>query len=1050
MEAIGGDYEASIDQLINAKKPEAKFYSSVTGELVNQKGFLGPAYWRANLESPVKFSTAVSALLKDSSGDQVFIEIGPHSALQGPLRQIFKACNASSSTYCSALVRNTRSTQSILQCVGQLFIRGVPVDFSAMAPGSVLTDLKPYPWHHEAAYWDESRISKEWRLRKFPHHEILGSRITDGSGLEPIWRNMLRTEECPWVRDHQISSDIIFPGAGYIAMAGEAIRQLTGAEDFTVREVTFASAMVISESQATEIITSVRPLRLTDSADSVWHEFSITSYNGASWTKHCSGQVRPGPDHELKAPALQALPRVVSSAKWYQAMRNVGLNYGPSFQGLDDICTGTTDMVAHASVSNAAHSGKGLYALHPSTIDMCVQLFSAAASYGQPRNLKLLSVPRAIDSLYIGRPEGQLDVEVQSTATPRGMIMGTGVATSGGKVVLEINGLKLHPLEDSRSSRGSDPHAACRIHWQPHVDFLKPSDLIRQSEAGSQRQWYLPVERLALLCTIESSTQLKSLQPSETHLTKFQSWLERELDRAARGDNVLVEGPREIAAMTSDDRVAEINRLTEQILSTPTKAAAIALRRIFDALGAIFQGEKDPLELLLADDILAQLYNMGDRWDYADFLKAHCHAKPWLRILEIGAGTGGTTAKVLDLLSSHGERMYGLYSYTDISAGFFVEAKQRFANYSNIEYSVLDITKDPVEQGFEPGSYDIIIAANVLHATPKLSETLANVKSLLRPDGCLFLEELCSTANWLNYIMGTLPGWWLGEEDDRAWEPYVSPERWAQEMAAVGFGAPTVVYDDVAPYQASALLVSSPVATEDKQTRKTISLLCSNADQSPFVSEVETKLRNEGYIVERSTLAEMPKPRQDIVSVLDLQEPYLENISEERFQELVRFLQAIDAESGVLWVTRAIQMHCKDPRWAQSLGLTRTVRNELGVDMASLELDNLGGEASTAVVKVLQNFQRRVKSDDYDPDYEWALDNGKVHVGRFHWFSVNDTLSLTSADSKVPKRLEVAKRGFLETLGWVQQPTRVPDSDLVEIEVRAVGMNFKVCVSSSV
>lgn len=97
--------------------------------------------------------------------------------------------------------------------------------------------------------------------------------------------------------------------------------------------------------------------------------------------------------------------------------------------------------------------------------------------------------------------------------------------------------------------------------------------------------------------------------------------------------------------------------------------------------------------------------------------------------------------------------MYGVYSYTDISAGFFIKAKDRFANYSNIEYSVLDIINDPAQQGFELGSYDIIIAANILHATPKLGETLTNVKRLLVSRGivlhCHFDQLYHGHALWL-------------------------------------------------------------------------------------------------------------------------------------------------------------------------------------------------------------------------------------------------------------------------------------------------------------
>jgi len=85
-----------------------------------------------------------------------------------------------------------------------------------------------------------------------------------------------------------------------------------------------------------------------------------------------------------------------------------------------------------------------------------------------------------------------------------------------------------------------------------------------------------------------------------------------------------------------------------------------------------------------------------------------------LRVLEIGAGTGGTTTSMLSgLKSEFGERLYSKYSFTDISAGFFVAAKERFKDHQNIEFSVLDISKDPLEQGFEEGSYDLILASNV-------------------------------------------------------------------------------------------------------------------------------------------------------------------------------------------------------------------------------------------------------------------------------------------------------------------------------------------------
>lgn len=130
---------------------------------------------------------------------------------------------------------------------------------------------------------------------------------------------LLRVDEVRWIRDHQIASDVIFPAAGYVAMAGEAARQLTGTPDFTVRRVIVNAAFVIGESASVEVVTSLKQLRLTDTLDSAWYEFTISSYNGSSWTKHCTGQVCAGKQFDLKAVEPRGkLPKSVSSDRWYR------------------------------------------------------------------------------------------------------------------------------------------------------------------------------------------------------------------------------------------------------------------------------------------------------------------------------------------------------------------------------------------------------------------------------------------------------------------------------------------------------------------------------------------------------------------------------------------------------------------------------------------------------------------------------------------------------------------------------------------------------------
>ena len=106
----------------------------------------------------------------------------------------------------------------------------------------------------------------------------------------------------------------------------------------------------------------------------------------------------------------------------------------------------------------------------------------------------------------------------------------------------------------------------------------------------------------------------------------------------------------------------------------------------------------------------------------------------------------------------------------------------------------------------------IIIAANVLHATPCLRETLSNTRKLLHPKGRTSIQELVPVIRCFNFIVGTLMGWWLGKADNRPRESYVSAERWNTEVKTVGFNeVETVVYDHQEPYHMNANIIESPV-----------------------------------------------------------------------------------------------------------------------------------------------------------------------------------------------------------------------------------------------
>ncbi len=716
MQEVGGAYQALLEGHIYTKHLVVPFFSSVTGKSEADSKKLDPSYWRRNLESPVLFYSAIQAILCELSQDNIFVEIGPHSALAGPLRQIFQALETPTPLiYIPTIVRDKNCTSSLLTAAGQLHLQGVAINFAAVTPGSVvLTTLPNYPWRHDTKHWNESRLSREWRMRKFPQHELLGNRILEGNELEPAWRNILRLEDVPWIEDHKIIDDIVFPAAGYITMAGEAIRQVMETEDFTLRQVVIQTALVLRDSKTVEMMTSLRPVHLTTALNSLWYEFSISSYDG-TWRKHCVGQVKAGPEPWPQPATVEKFAREVPASAWYSTMKRLGLNYGPAFQGLTDITASPNRGTAVGSVFDRYRSSGTAYQLHPVTIDQCLQLFTVGMARGTTRRLRKLCVPTFIEELYIRRGSPELRVEVVASSSEKGSITGDAIAMAGGEIVLRLKGGNFAPLEDQDLNESINTLAGAQIHWKPDVDFVPASKLMRPR--ACLRDENLALERLALLCILETRHRISSLEieTKVDHLKKFHAWLDLQKSRAESGTYELVEEAQRFAGLDQEARLEIIEATSKELENNTGTDIGKVLRRVLEHCTSIFEEKIDPIEVLLQEDGLKNIYDFfADMWDCQEFFQLLSHAKPNLRILEIGAGTGGTTASVLcDLVLPSGDRMYSEYSYTDISAGFFIAAKERFKDFQNIHYAVLDISKDPIEQGFEAESYDLILASNV-------------------------------------------------------------------------------------------------------------------------------------------------------------------------------------------------------------------------------------------------------------------------------------------------------------------------------------------------
>ncbi|MET9544859.1 beta-ketoacyl synthase N-terminal-like domain-containing protein [Streptomyces sp. NPDC006627] len=218
----------------------------------------------------------------------------------------------------------------------------------------------------------------------------------------------------------------------------------------------------------------------------------------------------------------------------------------------------------------------------------------------------------------------------------------------------------------------------------------------------------------------------------------------------------------------------------------------------FDAVEAVYHSDGD------TNGLVAGLV--------ARYVRARRERDPGatVSVLEIGAGTGGTTAKVLPALNSTEAATDGRlrYVYTDISRGFTQYGRNQYGkDHPFVTFAPLDIESAPTEQGFEAGTQDLVLACNVLHATKRIDDTLAHARQLLRPGGVLILLETTRAQDFFTLTFGLMGGWWAFEDDCRLpGSPLLSVSLWRQALERGGFRgvrslSPAPVREDQA-YQA--------------------------------------------------------------------------------------------------------------------------------------------------------------------------------------------------------------------------------------------------------
>ncbi|KAI0601372.1 hypothetical protein F4775DRAFT_582241 [Biscogniauxia sp. FL1348] len=481
---------------------DVRFFSTVHGTSIANGCNID--YWVANMISPVLFDDGLRAMITDDSIDHL-IELGPSGALAGPINQIKQAIGsaAASVEYSATLSRTTDSSRPLYDLAGKMFISGVDIDMAKVNALDIrartIIDLPSYQWNHSVKYWHESLASRDWRYRPFPVHDLLGTKVLGTSWNAPSWRRILRLKNVPWIRDHKLGTDIVFPAAGYIAMAVEAIYQTARTSQmeldsqidtvskasYRLRAVRLSRALVVEEGVDHHLYLFLNP---TQGQKDTWFHFKVSSLRDDVWTEHCSGLVRIGPPVVGESHSIEPFQYPISIQPWYKTMQKIGFNFGPAFQRLSEIESVPGQRASRARIIFPVPSefpNESKYAIHPTVFDSFFQSGIPSLYQGYRTMVDTVLVPRLIDEIVITphSSTSQNGIAVTSAAFTTGRLdkvqnymSNVDIYDEGSaRHIASVKGLHYTELNIPQASSSS--LSFMRLGWKPDISLLRDEDV---------------------------------------------------------------------------------------------------------------------------------------------------------------------------------------------------------------------------------------------------------------------------------------------------------------------------------------------------------------------------------------------------------------------------------------------------------------------------------------------------------------------------------------------------------------------------------------------
>ena len=567
----------------------------------------------------------------------------------------------------------------------------------------------------------------------------------------------------------------MYPGPGMLVMAIEAANQLN-AKDLTVsgfdmKSVVFQKSLVIPE-EGIETRLTLRSLRDRLNVMSPWREFILYSFEAGDWVQNCRGYIKVdggspqkmvGSDlsqstiseHEPAfAKADLACRHSVTSEKFYSLLKDCGIDYGPSFQRLENISCGThQDAIAEVKIFEEPQGPYKQWAVphvvHPTTLDAIAHSMYVGLTDGAAHTIPT-SIPTKVQRIWVSRhglnylDAGSLDLRLEARRIGPRAMESSIVALSKGtaKTLVSIENLELVAVAELNSPAlppEREEKFYLNLEYKPDITLFDNGRLkeycMAEASTCEPPEFSGELNRFMMMSMSRSLADFAGSghKASAPHLQKYVAWMEMHLEN---GSSAPIHGGKLLESNPS-----ALEQLGEYLSSCSSRGRLVV--EVGRHLTSILRGTVDIHQLLFERGLVHDFYkdiflksHLGQNLlRYIDLL---AHRDPGMNIIEIGGGTGGATDVVVNALSQEGKAhcapRFGKYDFTDISHYFLNAAAERFHHLSSyMNFYTFSIDAEPEDQCVELGKYDLILAFAVLHLADNLGTVIQRMRKLLKP-----------------------------------------------------------------------------------------------------------------------------------------------------------------------------------------------------------------------------------------------------------------------------------------------------------------------------